>query len=106
MAAPSTKTADWIAYVSESTPGGFGIGDSGFTEWFSSKAPLNFRLKSLRNTWPDASPGWNGTFGQLCTSTDDFGPEQRREFLESLDDSNEDPPPNSQRNLGTTSGPG
>lgn len=91
MAAPSKKTADWIAFVSDSPPGGFGSGESGFTEWFASEEELKSGLQSLENTWPDASPDWKGTFEQLCTSADDFCEEQRREFLESLDDSEEDP---------------
>ena len=83
--------SDWIAYVSDSPPGGFGSGESGFTEWFASEEKLKSGLKSLEDTWPDASPDWKGTFEQLCTSTDDFCEEQRREFLESLDDSEEEP---------------
>ena len=91
MAAPSKRTPDWIVFVSDSPPGGFGSGESGFTDWFTSEEQLKSGLKSLEDTWPDASPDWKGTFEQLCTSTDDFCEEQRREFLESLDDSEEDP---------------
>jgi hypothetical protein len=90
MAAPSKKTADWIAFVSDSPPGGFGSGESGFTEWFASEAQLKSGLRALENSWPYASPDWKGTFDQLCTSTDNFCEEQRREFIESLDDSEDD----------------
>jgi hypothetical protein len=54
--------SDWIAFVSDSPPGGFGSGESGFTDWFTSEEQLKIELKSLENTWPDASPDWKGTF--------------------------------------------
>jgi hypothetical protein len=87
----STKPGNWIAHVSDSPPGGFGSGESGFTDWFTSEEQLKSELKSLESAWPDASPDWKGTFEQLCTSADDFCEEQRREFLDSLDDPDEDP---------------
>ena len=91
MAAPSKKTADWIAFVCNSPPGGFGSTESGFTHWFTSKEHLRTMLKHLANIWLDASPDWQGTFEQLCTGTDDFCEVQRRNFLESLDNSAEEP---------------
>jgi hypothetical protein len=89
--APKHESADWIAYVSDSPPGGFGSGESGFTAWFTSEQQLKSELKALRGAWPYASPDWKGTFEQLCTSTYHFCEEQRRKFLESLDDSDEEP---------------
>jgi len=91
MAAPSKKTADWIAYVSDWPPGGFGSAGSGLTKWFETEEQVKAELKSLKEACPYTSPDWTGTFEQLCTSTDDVCEEQRREFLESLDDSEEDP---------------
>ena len=50
MAAPNKKTANGIAFVSDSPPGGFGRGESGFTDWFTSEEQLKSGLKSLEDT--------------------------------------------------------
>jgi hypothetical protein len=91
MAAPSNKTADWIAFVSDSPPGGFGSTESRFTDWFTSEEHLRTMLKVLANIWLDAPPDWQDTSEQLCTSTDDPCEERRQNFLESLDNSAEEP---------------
>ncbi len=91
MTAPGKKTVDRIALASNSPPGGLGGGESGFTDWSTSEEHLRTKLKHLANIWLDASPDWQGTSEQLCTGTDDFCEEQRRDFLESLDNSDEEP---------------
>ena len=91
MAVPSKKTADWIAYVSDSPPGGFGSAGGGFTEWLDTEEQVKAEVKFLKDVCPYTSADWIGTFEQLCTSTDDVCEEQRREFLESLNDSEEEP---------------
>jgi hypothetical protein len=69
MAAPSKKTADWIAYVTDWPPGGFGSAGSGFTEWLETEEQVKAELTSLKEACPYTSPDWIGTFDALAKDT-------------------------------------
>jgi hypothetical protein len=106
MATPSKKTADWIAFVSDSPPGGFGSGESGFTEWFASEEELKSGLQSPENTWPDASPigrGLSSSFARARMTSarnNDANSSNRWMILKKTR------PPLFPKNFGGISGPG